>query len=76
LTEVSERVDVPTENLVSPDLVRRLCWDWEPPPDPLAAVDDFLRAGHARPWQRELADPALARALQPPAETEEAPDGD
>jgi ribonuclease D len=70
LAEVSERVDVPTENLVSPDLVRRLCWDWEPPADPLAAVDDFLRAGHARPWQRELADPALARALQKPAETD------
>ncbi len=75
LAEVSERVDVPTENLVSPDLVRRLCWDWEPPADPLAAVDDFLRAGHARPWQRELADPALARALQKPVETAEAPDG-
>jgi ribonuclease D len=75
LAEVSERVDVPTENLVSPELVRRLCWDWEPPADPLAAVDEFLRAGHARPWQRELADPALARALQKPAETPEAPDG-
>ena len=29
LAEVSQRVDVPTENLISPDLVRRLCWDWE-----------------------------------------------
>ena len=29
LAEVSQRVRVPTENLVSPDLVRRLCWDWE-----------------------------------------------
>ena len=28
LSEVSERVGVPTENLVSPDLVRRLCWGW------------------------------------------------
>jgi ribonuclease D len=66
LSEVSERVEVPTENLVSPDLVRRLCWDWEPPPDPLTAVDEFLRAGQARVWQRELVDPVLARALQPP----------
>jgi ribonuclease D len=65
---VSERVKVPTENLVSPDLVRRLCWDWEGARDPLEAVDDFLRAGQARPWQRELVDPALARALQPPAD--------
>jgi len=76
LAEVSERVHVPTENLVSPDLVRRLCWDWEPPADPLAAVDDFLRAGQARPWQRELTDPVLARALQKAAETAEAPDDD
>ncbi|HTX95926.1 MAG TPA: ribonuclease D [Mycobacterium sp.] len=69
LAEVSERVHVPTENLVSPDLVRRLCWDWEAAaPDPLEAVDGFLRAGQARRWQRELVDPVLARALQPPAD--------
>ncbi|UXA08853.1 ribonuclease D [Mycobacterium sp. SMC-2] len=71
LSEVSERVNVPTENLVSPDLVRRLCWDWEATPDPLDAVETFLRAGQARAWQRELVDPALARALQPPAEPED-----
>lgn len=71
LSQVSERVNVPTENLVSPDLVRRLCWDWEPAPDPLEAVDAFLRAGQARQWQRELVDPPLARALQPPAAPEE-----
>ena len=29
LAEVSQRVGVPTENLISPELVRRLCWDWE-----------------------------------------------
>ncbi len=66
LSEVSERVNVPTENLVSPDLVRRLCWDWAAAPDPLDAVETFLRAGQARPWQRELVDPVLARALQEP----------
>ncbi|OBF57703.1 3'-5' exonuclease [Mycobacterium sp. 852002-53434_SCH5985345] len=70
LSEVSEQVHVPTENLVSPDLVRRLCWDWEPAPDPFEAVETFLRAGQARRWQRELVDPALARALQPPDEPE------
>ena len=66
LAEVSQRVAVPTENLVSPDLVRRLCWDWKGAPDPVEAVEEFLCAGHARAWQRELVDPALARALQPP----------
>jgi ribonuclease D len=67
LAEVSERVDVPTENLISPDLVRRLCWDWEAAPDSFEAVETFLRAGQARAWQRELVDPVLARALQAPA---------
>jgi ribonuclease D len=70
LGEVSERVGVPTENLVSPDLVRRLCWDWAAAPDAEQAVDAFLRAGQARAWQRELVDPVLARALQPPERTD------
>jgi ribonuclease D len=69
LSEVSERVKVPTENLVSPDLVRRLCWDWQDVAEPLEAVEEFLCAGHARAWQRELVDPVLAAAVQPPAET-------
>ncbi len=69
LAEVSQRVRVPVENLVSPDLVRRLCWDWEAPgpaDETLRAVDEFLRAGQARPWQRELVDPVLAVAVASP----------
>jgi ribonuclease D len=65
LRELSERVSVPTENLVSPDLVRRLCWDWEGADDPATAIDEFLTAGQARRWQRELVDPVLAEALKP-----------
>jgi ribonuclease D len=63
LTETSDRVRVPTENLVSPELVRKLCWDWEQKPDTRAAVEDFLREGGARSWQCELAVPAVADAL-------------
>jgi ribonuclease D len=66
LTEVSQRVSVPTENLLSPDVVRRLCWDWQPAEDTVAAIDDFLRDAGARPWQRELTVPVLAEALSPP----------
>ena len=65
LAELSQRVSVPTENLVSPEVVRRLCWDWQPVDDTAAAIDDFLRDAGARPWQRELAVPALAEALTP-----------
>jgi ribonuclease D len=65
LRELSERVSMPTENLVSPDLVRRLCWDWAGADDPATAIDEFLAAGQARGWQRELVDPVLAEALNP-----------
>lgn len=69
LTALSTQVAVPTENLISPELVRRLCWEWHSPADPAAAVGDFLRDGGARPWQRELVGPVLAEALSNP-ETE------
>lgn len=67
LARLSERVGIPTENLISPDLVRRLCWEWEALAargnDPVAVTDEYLRAGQARPWQRELAVPVLAAAV-------------
>jgi ribonuclease D len=63
LTELSERVSVPAENLITPEVVRRLCWDWQPADDTEAAVEDFLRDAHARQWQRELVVPVLAAAL-------------
>lgn len=70
ITEVSARVAVPTENLVTPELVRRLCWDWQPAEDPNGAVDEFLRNAGARNWQRALVVPALADALvERPAES-------
>ena len=59
LTELSEQLQVPTENLLLPELVRRLCWDWQPGTD----IDAFLRDGGARPWQRELVVPVLEAAL-------------
>jgi ribonuclease D len=66
LAEVSQRISVPTENLISPDVVRRLCWDWESPENPAdtaTVIDDFLREAQARQWQRELAVPVLTEAL-------------
>ena len=65
LRELSTRVAVPAENLVTPELVRRLCWDWERTDDDAKAIDDFLMAGQARQWQRELVVPVLAVALRP-----------
>jgi ribonuclease D len=69
LNALSERVTVPTENLLSPDLVRRLCWDWRDPADPdtvAGLVEAFLRDGGARRWQQDLTVPVLTAALTPP----------
>lgn len=64
LTAVSEQVNVPTENLLTPELVRRLCWDWKPTrSDAATVIEEFLAAGGARPWQRALTVPVLAEAL-------------
>ena len=68
ITELSQRVSVPAENVVTPEIVRRLCWDWQPLPtaeQTASAIDDFLREAGARRWQRDLADPVLAEALFP-----------
>ena len=74
LAELSERVSVPTENLLTPDLVRRLVWDWQPVAHPDRAIDAFLAEAGARPWQRELTVPVLTHALTvPEAPTDEDP---
>jgi len=69
ISEVSARVGVPAENLLSPDLVRRLCWDWTPCADTRGAVEAFLRASGARDWQRDLVVAALTAALAPDSST-------
>lgn len=66
LVALAQQVSVPVENLLSPEIVRRLCWDWQPADDPAAAVDAFLVDSAARQWQRELTVAALARALATP----------
>jgi ribonuclease D len=69
LSELAQRVSVPTENLLSPETVRRLCWDWEPVDDTAAAVEEFLQDSTARQWQCELTVPVLTDALSAPATT-------
>ncbi|MFT4294579.1 MAG: HRDC domain-containing protein [Micropruina sp.] len=52
VVERAEQLELPVENLISPDALRRLLWQ---PPDPLTAeaVDAALAAELVRPWQRE-----------------------
>ncbi len=76
LTELSDRLQIPVENLLTPDLVRRLAWS--PPADTgIDSVTALLRGYGARPWQVELTaallSAALARrgrpTLEPPSES-------
>lgn len=62
VTALAEQLNLPQENLVSPDTVRRLCW--EPPKVVDAQSVEAALAGHgARPWQVELVTPVLVKAL-------------
>jgi ribonuclease D len=63
LAELSERVSVPAENLITPEVVRRLCWDWQPVSDAASTIEEFLVDNQVRPWQRELTVPVLTTAL-------------
>ncbi len=62
MTDLADRHAIPVENLLAPDLLRRLAW--EPPtersPDALAAV---LSSAGARHWQVALTAGPLAEAL-------------
>ncbi|MFF9313055.1 HRDC domain-containing protein [Streptomyces sp. NPDC014748] len=62
VTALAERLNMPQENLVSPDTVRRLCWE---PPKPADAdsVAAALAALGARPWQIDQVTPPLVTAL-------------
>ena len=66
VSELAATLRMPQENLLQPDLVRRLCWT--PPHDRTAeSVAATLRAGGARPWQVELTADVVATALVDPA---------
>jgi ribonuclease D len=57
LAALAHKVNVPVENLIAPDLVRRLCWSGA---GSAQDVRDLLVEGGARPWQVELVGPVLA----------------
>ncbi|MGL4305296.1 MAG: HRDC domain-containing protein [Mycobacteriaceae bacterium] len=67
LSNLSQELVVPVENLLSPELVRKLCWDWSTTDGPevvnITSVAERLAAGGARPWQCSLTSAALAQAL-------------
>ncbi len=66
LEKISEENSIPVENLITPELVRRICWN---PPQgstellQVEAVEQSLLTLGARPWQVNLVGRALAEAL-------------
>ncbi len=66
LTARAAELNLPVENLLTPDFVRRLAWR---PPSPVTPelVDAALASYGARPWQRDLTVDLLTAALAVPA---------
>ncbi|MEE1756518.1 ribonuclease D [Streptomyces sp. SP18CS02] len=64
VSALAETLNMPQENLITPDTVRRVCW--EPPKEPTAeAIADALAGYGARPWQIDQVTPVLVAALTP-----------
>ena len=68
MSALAETHTIPVENLLSPDVLRRLAWQ---PPEPieLAPVQQFLLDHGARAWQLELSAEALTVAMTSAPET-------
>jgi ribonuclease D len=70
VNEIAAERNVPPENLITPDSVRRVAW--EPPTDVSAvSIADALRGFGAREWQVGLVAGPIAEALPAPAITAE-----
>jgi ribonuclease D len=62
VNEIATANNLPPENLITPDTVRRIAW--EPPEDVTAdGIDAALRAHGARNWQVSLVGGAIADAM-------------
>ncbi|MFF7391139.1 HRDC domain-containing protein [Streptomyces scabiei] len=71
VSALAEQLTMPQENLITPDTVRRLCW--EPPATADAESISAALAGYgARPWQVELVTPVLVGALSAAAKVKKA----
>lgn len=69
VTALAEELNMPQENLVSPDTVRRVCW--EPPAQPGTDAVALALGGHgARNWQVAQVAPVLSAALDKAAAQE------
>ncbi|MFC5501732.1 HRDC domain-containing protein [Lysinimonas soli] len=72
LTEVSTALDIPMENLLTPDFLRRVAWA-PPVPATADAIAEALATLGARPWQLDATAQAIADAFVEPLQAPEGP---
>jgi ribonuclease D len=72
MTDLSAERSIPVENLLTPDLLRRLAWN---PPQPITArtIGEELVELGARPWQIEATAQLIAEAFVEAGQTTEPP---
>jgi ribonuclease D len=65
LTAAAGERNLPVENLLTPDYLRRIAWR---PPEPVDehSVNDMLGGLGARPWQRQIVVPLITPLLATP----------
>ncbi len=75
VTKTAAELDIPLENLLTPDFLRRVAWT---PPDPLSAeaIGEALAALGARRWQVDAIAQVIADAFVRIDQTPEDPDED
>lgn len=65
LLTLAQELNLPVENLLTPDHLRRVCWR-PPHPTTIDSVAGALGDLGARPWQRQLCAPILVEAFLHP----------
>jgi ribonuclease D len=73
ISALSEELTIPVENLLTPELLRRLAWS---PPEPIDrdAIAASLESVGARPWQIDATAGPIAAAFVEPDQTTQAAD--
>ena len=76
VTDAATELNLPVENLLTPELLRRVAWT---PPQPVTveSIADALRESGARPWQIDATAQVIAQAFVEAGQTpERAPEAD
>ena len=60
LAAIAEKLNLPVENLMTPETIRRVLWT---PPDNPELLRQVLTENNARPWQIEIVFPVLETAI-------------